>query len=90
MDPELTASKNYPFLHLRANLFSHTQLGPLQDGPCIRFTYDATVEVPGNDGCHECKESNWETKFWDLPIQNGYPHPAYLMALAAEILHSNR
>ena len=84
LDPIQTAGKEQPFLFTQSQAILARTWLPCQDGPGVRFTYDATVTVlPGllvlmsADNPVE-KRDNGSYKF-----KMEQPIPSYLMALAA-------
>lgn len=88
VEPALTTDKKHPLLFTQGQAILTRSWIPVQDSPGIRFTYDATVRVPGElmavmsatnpqqrsaDGVYRFKMEN--------------PIPAYLIALAVGDLH---
>lgn len=83
LDPAQTADRTHPFLFTQGQAILTRTWIPVQDSPGIRFTYNATVQVPKDlmavmsatnptersaDGTYSFKQEN--------------PIPAYLIALA--------
>ena len=83
LTPQQTAGKKKPFLFTQSQPILARSWVPSQDGPGIRFTYNATVKVPA-DLMAVMSAENSQTK-----NPNGVYHftqtkpiPSYLMALA--------
>ncbi|MBK7340468.1 MAG: M1 family metallopeptidase [Saprospiraceae bacterium] len=84
MDPELTASKKLPFFFTQSQSIFARSWVPCQDGPGIRFTYDATVEVPvGMMAAMSARNPTEKQSSGIYQFKMDIPIPAYLMALAA-------
>lgn len=83
LQPEQTFGKNHPYLFTQGQAVLTRTWIPIQDGPGIRFTYEATIKVPSDllalMSATNPQEKNAEGIYhfvMDKPI------PAYLMALA--------
>lgn len=84
MEPEQTLSKKHPFLYTQSEAIYARSWIPVPDGPGIRFTYTARVQVPTDlmalMSAHNPQQKNDSGIYhfnMDIPI------PAYLMALGA-------
>ncbi len=83
LSPQQTADKEAPFLFTQSQAILARTWIPLQDSPGIRFTYDATVQVPPGLMAimsAENPESPVEDGIYHFRMQQ--PIPSYLMALA--------
>ena len=83
LDPEQTAGKSMPFLFTQSQAILARSWVPTQDGPGIRFTYNATVQVPDSMlalmSAENPKAKNAEGIYhFKMP----QPIPSYLLALA--------
>lgn len=83
MEPQQTLGKKHPFLYTQSEAIYARSWIPVPDGPGIRFTYDARVEVPKDllalmsaENPQQKNDSGVYRFKMDMPI------PAYLMALA--------
>lgn len=83
LDAEQTADKKMPFLFTQSQAILARSWVPTQDSPGIRFTYDATVEVPDSMlalmSANNPKERN-ENGVYQFKMPQ--PIPSYLLALA--------
>lgn len=81
--PQLTAGKQHPFLLTQSQAINARTWVPIQDGPGMRFTYDATVQVPAEllalMSAENPQTLNPDGKY---EFQMNQPIPAYLLALA--------
>ncbi len=83
LSAEQTAGKEMPFLFTQSQAILARSWIPTQDSPGIRFTYDATVQVPENMlalmSASNPQERNQKGEYqFKMP----QPIPAYLLALA--------
>jgi leukotriene-A4 hydrolase len=83
VEPAGTASGKQPMLFTQSQATLARTWIPLQDSPSVRFTYDATVRVPGRLWALMSAE-NPQTRPADGVWRFKQPHPipSYLMALA--------
>ncbi|WP_417611186.1 M1 family metallopeptidase [Owenweeksia hongkongensis] len=83
LDAEQTAGKKKPFLFTQSQAILARSWVPTQDGPGIRFTYDAKVKVPSDMialmSADNPKERN-ETGEYTFKMPQ--PIPSYLLAMA--------
>ncbi len=83
LDPQQTQGKRMPFLFTQGQAILSRTWIPCQDGPGIRFTYDATVKVPsGMLALMSAKNPQEKSQDGTYTFQMPQPIPAYLMALA--------
>lgn len=83
LDPQQTHDKKHPFLYTQSESIHARSWIPCADGPGIRFTYGAQVQVPKGlmalmsaENPQQISDSGQYRFRMDIPI------PAYLMALA--------
>ncbi|MEM0999444.1 MAG: M1 family metallopeptidase [Bacteroidota bacterium] len=83
LDPVQTAGKQHPFLFTQSQAILARTWLPCQDGPGMRFTYNATVRVPKDllalMSASNPTEINAEGIY---KFEMNQPIPAYLMALS--------
>ncbi len=88
LNPSQTTDKKFPFLFTQSQAILARSWIPCQDGPSVRFTYEAKVEVPKN--LIALMSASNPTSRNDSGIyyfQQTKPIPSYLMALAVGDLH---
>lgn len=83
LEPAQTFGKKKPFLYTQSESIYARSWIPCQDGPGIRYTYDAKVQVP-KDLLALMSAENPQKKSEDgiYTFKMDKPVPAYLMALA--------
>lgn len=83
LSPEQTAGKKYPFLYTQSQAILARSWIPCQDGPAIRFTYNAKVKV-NKELIALMSAENPVTKNDSgvYTFKQSRPIPSYLMALA--------
>ena len=82
LSPQQTANKEAPFLFTQSQAILARSWFPIQDGPGIRFTYNAEVTVP--EGMIALMSAENPTKKNETGVYTfnmKQPVPAYLMAL---------
>ncbi|MFM2048494.1 MAG: hypothetical protein RI955_1042 [Bacteroidota bacterium] len=84
LNPEQTAGKKQPFLFTQSEAILARTWIPCQDGPGIRFTYDATIHCPKNLMAVMSVANNATELNKDGAYHYTQPKPisSYLMALA--------
>lgn len=81
--PELTTGKQHPFLLTQSQAINARSWVPIQDGPGMRFTYEATVQVPKELLAIMSAENPTEKSVdGRYHFNMEQPIPAYLLALA--------
>ncbi len=83
LDPVQTAGKKHPFLFTQSQAILARTWIPCQDGPGVRFTYEATVTVP--EGMMALMSADNPTEInpdGRYNFKMDQPIPSYLMALA--------
>ncbi|MFN8397157.1 MAG: M1 family metallopeptidase [Bacteroidia bacterium] len=83
LSPQQTEGKQHPFLFTQSQAILARTWIPCQDGPGMRFTYNAKVKVPSNLMA-VMSASNATERSADgvYKFEMNQPIPAYLMALA--------
>lgn len=83
LDPAQTFGKTKPFLYTQSESIYARSWLPCQDGPGIRYTYDATVKVPkGLLALMSAENPQQKSSNGIYNFKMDKPVPAYLMALA--------
>lgn len=83
LDPAQTFGKQKPFLYTQSESIYARSWIPCQDGPGIRYTYDATVKVPqGLLALMSAENPQEKAADGVYHFKMDKPVPAYLMALA--------
>lgn len=83
LEPRQTAGGKHPFLYTQSQAILARTWIPLQDGPGIRFTYNAQVTVPREMMAVMSAENPQEkTEDGIYNFEMSQPIPSYLMALA--------
>lgn len=84
LEPSQTFGKKTPFLYTQSESIYARSWIPCQDGPGIRYTYDATVQVPkGLMALMSAENPQKKSADGKYTFRMTQPVPAYLMALAA-------
>jgi leukotriene-A4 hydrolase len=83
LEPAQTFGKKKPFLYTQSESIYARSWIPCQDGPGIRYTYDATVKVPkGLLALMSAENPQQKSEDGIYTFKMDKPVPAYLMALA--------
>ena len=83
LDPVQTAGKEKPFLYTQGQAILTRSWIPIQDSPGIRFSYKATIRVPGDMMAVMSASNPTElSEDGEYEFEMQQPIPAYLMALA--------
>lgn len=83
LSPEQTAGKKHPFLFTQSQAILARTWIPCQDGPGIRFTYDARVKVPAElMAVMSASNPTQKNASGVYTFKMEQPVPSYLMALA--------
>lgn len=83
LDPAQTFGKKTPFLYTQSESIYARSWIPCQDGPGIRYTYDAKVSVPkGLLALMSAENPQQKSADGNYTFKMDKPIPAYLMALA--------
>lgn len=87
LEPQQTAGKKYPFLFTQSQAILARSWIPCQDSPGIRFTYEATVQVPKGMMALMSAENPTSTNEDGMyTFQMKQAIPSYLMALTVGYL----
>lgn len=82
LNPQQTANKTAPFLFTQSQAILARSWFPIQDGPGIRFTYNAEVTVPkGMIALMSAENPQEKNESGIYTFSMKQPVPAYLMAL---------
>lgn len=83
LSPAQTAGKKHPFLYTQSQAILARSWIPCQDGPAIRFSYNATVKVPSELMALMSAENPVSKNDSGIyTFKQSRPIPSYLMALA--------
>jgi len=84
LNPEQTKDKKYPFLFTQSQAILCRTWIPTQDGPGVRFTFDATVKVPqGMLALMSAENPQQISADGMYHFKMEQPIPSYLMSMAA-------
>lgn len=84
LDPSQTAGKEIPFLFTQSQAILARTWIPCQDGPGVRYTYDAKVIVPkGMLALMSADNPQEKNESGEYSFKMEQPIPSYLMALSA-------
>ncbi|MFI5171608.1 MAG: M1 family metallopeptidase [Chitinophagales bacterium] len=84
LNAEQTRDKKFPFLFTQSQAILCRTWIPCQDGPGVRFTFDATVEVPkGMLALMSAENPSQKNDDGIYTFHMQQPIPSYLMSLAA-------
>lgn len=83
LSPQQTADKKYPFLFTQSQAILARTWIPCQDGPGIRFTYDASIRVPKELlALMSAENPQVKNESGTYTFKQVQPIPSYLMALS--------
>lgn len=83
LEPQQTSGKKHPFLYTQSESIYARSWIPVPDGPGIRFTYSARVQVPqGLMALMSAENPQQKNDSGIYHFNMDIPIPAYLMALA--------
>lgn len=84
LSPEQTNGKSMPFMFTQSQAILARSWVPCQDGPGVRFTYDADVQVPvGMMAVMSASNPTEKSEDGRYHFEMTQPIPSYLLALAA-------
>jgi aminopeptidase N len=83
LPPELTAGGEHPFMFTQSQSIHARSWVPLQDSPMVRFTYAATIRVPGGLRALMSADNDAAApRDGEYRFRMPQPIPSYLLALA--------
>lgn len=83
LPPELTAGGEHPFMFTQSQSIHARSWVPLQDSPMVRFTYEATIRVPGGlRALMSADNDPAASRDGEYRFRMPQPIPSYLLALA--------
>ena len=83
LPPELTAGGEHPFMFTQSQSIHARSWVPLQDSPMVRFTYEATIRVPGGlRALMSADNDPAAPRDGEYRFRMPQPIPSYLLALA--------